>query len=99
MVYSCLGACASYWVLQVSEARLIELLEQVSEQAEKKTKVWGLCWAGQHACLPSAAKTLEGSQQPPAPPLTVAAAPPRLSRHAVVCCAGHHPEAAGCPRR
>ena len=30
--------------MQVSEARLIELLEQVSEQTEKKTKVGG--WLG-----------------------------------------------------
>lgn len=34
---------------QVSEARLIELLEQVSEQSEKKTKVQGLWVRGEQA--------------------------------------------------
>lgn len=52
---------APLWALQVSEARLIELLEQVSEQAEKKTKVRGLGTPGMHvgmAVLAAAAKVL-----------------------------------------
>ena len=90
-----LGGACPVWALQVSEARLIELLEQVSEQAEKKTKVQQGLGRPHNACMYDCPVGLRQLGCCSAPSRRHHHRCPCSSSHALPCSAGHHPAAAG----